>query len=134
MIVRKIRNWVASVAYIIIVLAFYATAWAKGGEESSGGMSTETFRTFLDCAVIVLVAYVGYQATRRDKQADARDQFIERIAKMIWGDGENNKGLGTRVSVLENNFDRCDTCNGEHPHKRSNDNDGVHCHTRRGDE
>ena len=82
-------------------------------------MSAENLRTGIEGLILIVIAYMTYQSQRSDKQMDKRDEFLAKIANMIWGDGGEKKGLHTRVEVLENNFDRCGTCNGEHTVQRS---------------
>ncbi len=84
-------------------------------------MSSENFRTLIEGLILVVIAYVSYQSQRNNSQMDKRDQFLEKMANMIWGDGGEKKGLATRIEVLENNFDRCPSCSGDHHHARSGD-------------
>lgn len=109
------------ILFLVGALAFYTLAYASTTVPQEALFSLESFRTWLDVAVVILVAYVGYQATKRDKREEKKDEFIEKIATIIWGDGKEAKGMNVRVEVLENNFSRCSACNGEHSHHRVGD-------------
>ena len=52
---------------------------------------------------------------------EKKDEFIKEIATMIWGDGKQFKGLHTEIELLKDRYDRCDTCNGDHPKRRAGD-------------
>lgn len=116
-----------------LILGAYITLAATAPPPTGSEWTSETFWKIISAVSAVAMISLGYSIRQKDKNDDKRDALLEKIATIVFGDESGKGGLTTRVTVMENNIDRCEGCSPKQhyregdiePHTHLRHNNGV---------
>lgn len=116
---RKLLIGVLLVMCCILAITGVAYAVQAGAKDD---FSDDFFWRIIAGGCSLLMVIIAYQIRQRDI-------LMDKMAAIIYGH-EEKEGLLTRITVIENNIDRCEGCN---PHHMREGDSYPHVHHRESD-